>query len=135
MRYIQVPQDLQLVHPETGASIQDEPYTFTTFIVRNVLVDPERFGKGFDALKAAFGLDKVVRGAKPGEILGIDTEWWERIVQVLDKPAGCWPMPLVAMQMLPFMEAIKSAKETHPTNGVKPTKQTTSKSGEVTVSA
>ena len=126
MRYVTIPeQPIQLLHPETGKpfkvedpdnpgkAIDDEPWTFWTYIRRQIVSDPDRFGEGYDGLVAVMQIKDAFEDADTGDEIPIEDATWKKMCEAIDKPKNKWNMPLSGVDLLPYMDAIKKA-ETKP---------------------
>lgn len=121
MRYIKVPDAIQLydlahkrpIIENDGSEM--EPWTFQRYLATLVLPDPA-MGKGYKADKAVRAVDKAFEGAKPGDVVGVEDDHWERMKTAVEDPQGGRPNLGITSQLVPFAEAIVEAKETKPDN-------------------
>lgn len=122
MRYVTIPeQPILLIHPETGKPIKiedpdnagklidEEPWTFWMYIRRNIVNDPDRFGEGYEGLVSVMQIKEKFENAETGDVVEIEDSVWKKICEVIDKPSKKWNVPLIAMLLLPYMDAFKKA--------------------------
>lgn len=121
-KYIQIPPDIQVVSPQTKkparvadpdnpGEVMDEPAVkFCQFVRAQILSNRDHFGQGYEPLKLAREIDEALENAEPGEWVQLDNAAHKRMALAVD--SSKWPVaPLVAMQLIPFMDAIKDAKD------------------------
>lgn len=118
MRYIKVPNQVQLVNLATGEVLTENgapsaPFSMHRWLVVFVLSD-QALGAGYKAMKACHELDKIFHPCSPGQWAAVEEEHWELLKKVVEHPQGQLATPAVISQFLPFMEAVMSASPEKP---------------------
>lgn len=122
MHYLTIPEAIQILNPETeeplmsvdekGQRVPHDPVSFWKFVRTNILSQKEAFGKGYDNLEKAFQVRESLKDAQPGDVVALDSEAWKAMKLSLE--VSEWPIPVVALQYRPFMQAILKASESPP---------------------
>lgn len=111
MKWITVPNDIPLLEPvtkrETGKTAK-----FVEF-VRGFLQD-QRFLKTYKTVQAAARIDKAL-DVVAGSVASLETTDWELLKQVIEEPRDGYVG--VALQVLPFMDAVIGASDEPPNGG------------------
>lgn len=132
MRYILITEPVKLVNLATGRFImrqteeknqdgsvrlvEDDPWTMNRLLVEYVYRDAKLFGTVKDA-KAAKRITKKLKTAIVGTYVGIESDDWQRVNQVLDKMEERDASFLC--QLIDLIDAFQEAKETLPDEGQK----------------
>lgn len=126
MRYITVPQEITVLDPVTDVPVKrpdpkfvgpeanapkiDWTISFKEFVCGRLLIDATHFGANAEALLAAADISALVRGAKVGEVFGMETELWNRLMKSLNEPSIPFNTP-VHQQLCAFIRAIRNAPD------------------------
>jgi hypothetical protein len=102
MRYIKVPEPLQLKSPQ-GETIEAP---FPKFL-REMLLDPQ-FAKNYKTLKIAAAIDKALD--KANGVVALENEHWQLLKKVIEEPTGGY-MGGVGPQILPFLSVVIEATD------------------------
>lgn len=104
MRYIRVPEPIDIKNPITGEAANRVP--FSQFVTE-LLMDP-RFSATAAAIEVTHHLHKAVKSA--ASHMAIESAHWELLRTVVEAPTGGY-VPGVGVQMRAFIRAILDAKE------------------------
>lgn len=103
MREIVVPKPIKLVHPVTGAELEDKPLEFQSWLLGSPLNDA-KLGTSYEDLEMVRDLRDAVR-ASHGVYIRIESERaWQRVCDVIQKPTNPY-IPAIAVQIFPFFDA------------------------------
>lgn len=117
-RFIQIPDDIQIVDPETGRPLSEKKCSFYDWIGSATILDnPVHFGQnGVDGLRAVKRIDAAVSGKRPGAVVVLDVADWTRLCNACNDPGEnrSFGRPRIAVQLMTFYDAILDASETDP---------------------
>tara|TARA_B100000029_G_scaffold119127_1_gene112232 strand:+ start:270 stop:644 length:375 start_codon:yes stop_codon:yes gene_type:complete len=116
MRYVEVPQPIQIKNLTTGEPITVDgsviPWRMSRYLSDIVLPDPA-LGKGYKADLVRSTLSAAFKDAKPGDFVPIEDEHYEMVRGVIEGPESDTP-PIVTMQLFPFQAAFVEASREKP---------------------
>lgn len=118
MKYIQVPEDIQLML--NGELLKDsrneveKPWPFIQYLRNIVLADPA-VGTDYDNIRSSEDILSKFKNTIPGTWIELAEPHWEMLESTIRKPKGGGISPDVLRQLLPFMEAVLDAKRKKPT--------------------
>ena len=122
MRYVKVPENIQLVPDDASDAKPDDkaikPWPISLYLKNVVLRDPA-MGTGYEITKT---IDQVYNNFKdeiPGKFVGVEDAHWKLLVTTINDPKGSGIDPFILCQLLPFMDAILEAKDKKPTEANK----------------
>lgn len=104
MKYIKIPEPITLTHKNLAPQ---QPTSFYKWLEENMLGGAP-FQKGYEGLKSAFDLMQSMKNAEVGTWVPVEKTTWDRLIEALNTVE--WTHPVIALQYLPFMDAIKEAK-------------------------
>lgn len=122
MRFVIVPENITPMNLATGKPLviglgskdnaSDEPWTFHRYL--SVLVfDDQKLGDGRKSAKAVKRVHKLFKDAKPGDVVQVESEDWDKVKAVIEEPSIKQAGSLTA-QFVDFMDAWCDAKEEAP---------------------
>lgn len=117
MKYVQVPEDIQIMADGKPWKNEDEsiedPWSFSTYLEKIILEDPG-IGTGYKELKACSIVDGLFRNAFSNTWIGVEDEHWEMLRKTISDPKGGGVPNSVLRQLIPFMDAVLEAKNEKP---------------------
>ena len=112
MKKITIPSTIMICNPDgspaVGANGSTILVSFKEFLANTLLVDP-KFGKGMAEILSAVELKNKLCSAEPGSEVELDKADYDRLLAVAEEPTNAYN-PVVVMQLVPFLNAIKDAK-------------------------
>lgn len=119
MRYLIVPQDVQIVDRKSGKPIllrraaNEEPQPWNIshedFVVEYVLPHPDLTKGGAMALRRILKLETVLHGCRPGDVIPIEDADFLILRNVVERVEWSPNFARYAVQMLPHLEAWEKA--------------------------
>ncbi len=116
MRYIEVPQPIQLYHLTTGEPLtvdgSDSPWQMYRYLMDLVIPDPA-MGKGYEVDRVRSTIQRSFLHVHPGGYVAVEDAHWEMVRKVIESPESAIP-PVVTMQLFAFQQAFVSASREKP---------------------
>lgn len=113
MKNVVVPPSVTFVNkdgtPATVTGQDGKPQNTVSmydFVMDSVCASPE-IGKGIEGVKRVRKLQRAFEDTKPGDIVGIEDADYTVAMKVIENIQ--WARPIIAMQLLPMMEAWENA--------------------------
>lgn len=115
MKYVLVPSPVTLRSkgmPIKGPDGRElDPVTAHSFVI-DYICSSQHLGKGYEGAKRASKLDRLFDGAAVESYIGVEDADHKAALQVI--AAIEWRSPLIASQLLPFLDAWEHAPEKKP---------------------
>lgn len=109
MPWIRVPKDTALTLSNPDGSPRPMPFSFAMFISGTITND-ESFGRDVKAIIAAAEIETHFREAKPGDLVKLSQDQYDRMKQATESPARPYN-PAVMKQAIQYLRAILSPVE------------------------
>lgn len=109
MRYIKIPEPIQLKVPGTGELV-DKPTTFQEWLATTVLSDA-KLGKTAKSLMAVADIQQKVE--ESNGVLDLNDNEWELLKDVVENPTNGYNTP-VGVQLVGFLRAFLNAPDEKP---------------------
>lgn len=114
MRYVTIPDPIQLKHPRTKEDLPGDPKTFLDYAHDLWFNDPRVSESGPMKLRRWMKMvDKFEKFNKPGDVVVLDDTDWDRLKSIINEPKLVLP-PLTMAQLLPFAIAVLDAPDEDP---------------------
>jgi hypothetical protein len=101
MPHIRVPADVTIQVPNGEAL----PFPFVANFISLVLLNDARFGEDARAVIAAKEIEEAFAHAKPGSVVHLPQDHYDRLRAVCDKPSSPYT-PLVMRQAVSYLMAV-----------------------------
>mgnify|MGYP007063604129 CR=1 FL=1 len=116
MRYVEVPQPIQIKNLTTGEPITVDgsviPWRMSRYLSDIVLPDPA-LGKGYKADLVRSTIRASFKDANTGDVVPVEDEHYDMVRAVIEGPESTTP-PIVTMQLFPFQSAFVEAGREKP---------------------
>jgi len=115
MHYVQVPEAIQLKTPASqGGNAIGEPKKFLDWMLEVVLNDPRGVEGGPVKMRHWQKIiDKFEKYCNPGDVVVLEDEEFRKLKEIASAPQARH-QGLVAVQLIPFFEAVTEAGEKDP---------------------
>jgi hypothetical protein len=106
VKSIIVPKTIKITVPtDDGDQVLD--LAFADFVTKSLLADPKA-SHNMDAVYANFAMRQALAASAPGKVWAIDDTHYAMLLEIMKAPTGGYH-PVIAVQAMPFFEAIKHA--------------------------
>jgi hypothetical protein len=120
-KFVQIPKDVALVAPTTGAMIANEKdgsqrtVTFREFVVGTLLADPS-WTRSLVQVKSGLAIQNALAAAAADDVVQLDAQDWTALNAVAWNPSGGYVgwHPMLIYQFVPFFDAIVGATDVDP---------------------
>ena len=109
MYKITIPEDIKIITIDKDNKQKELDVAFKNYLINNPL-NNQAFGSSYDELVDLSALIERVKAVSPGDTIELTDTQYERIARLTLEPQEPY-LPEIGIQILPFLKAIKEAKQ------------------------